>query len=57
MKSDLIDLDAKLIHETDKARLFDFEMDEGVWLPKSQHEWDGRQVTLPETLAIEKGLV
>ena len=59
MRSNLIDLAARLIHETEKARLFDFGGDGNVWLPKSAHEWneDDGEVTLPEPLAIEKGLV
>lgn len=59
MKSNLIDLEARLIHETEKARRFDFGGDEPVWLPKSAHEWDEDEntVTLPEPLAIEKGLI
>lgn len=59
MKSDVIDLEAHLVHETTDARLFDFSGDDPVWLPKSQHEWDetDNTVTLPECLATEKGLI
>lgn len=59
MKSNLIDLEARLIHETEKARRFDFGGSEPVWLPKSSHEWDAEEqtVTLPEPLALEKGLI
>lgn len=59
MRSDLIDLEARLVHETDKARLLDFGGDAPVWLPKSQHEWDAEDglVTLPERVAIDRGLV
>lgn len=57
MKSNLIDLPARLITETEKARLFEFENGR-AWIPKSQHEWDEVEtVTLPEPLATEKGLV
>lgn len=58
MKSDLIDLPAECITETEKARLFEFENGE-AWLPKSQHEWDeiSRTVTLQQRLAQEKGLI
>jgi hypothetical protein len=55
-KSDLIDIAAELIGETDKA----FHVDDGdhrVWLPKSQVERDGQTFTLPEWLAKEKGLI
>ncbi|WP_164555156.1 hypothetical protein [Paracoccus haematequi] len=59
MRSNLIDLEARLIRETEKARCFDFGLDANVWLPKSQHEWDagGNVVTLPEPVAVEKGIV
>ena len=60
MKSNVIDLDAEFVRETEKARLFRFELPEGpVWLPKAQHEWDEEsgQVTMREPLAIEKELV
>lgn len=60
MKSDIIDLAAQLRHETEKARLFLFEMsDDPIWLPKSQHEWDpdDQTVTLKENVALEKGLI
>lgn len=59
-KSNIVDLDATLQAETEKARCFKFE--EGgpdIWLPKSQHEWDEHDwvVSVPENVAIEKGLV
>lgn len=59
MRSNLIDLEARLVHETDRARLLDFGDDKPVWLPKSTHEWDedSGTVTLPEPMAVEKGLV
>lgn len=59
MRSDLIDLDARMVHETEKARLLDFGGEKPVWLAKSQHEYDADdgKVTLPERVAIEKGLV
>lgn len=58
-RSDVIDLEANLIHETPSARLFNFEAQEKVWLPKSAHEWDedDQIVTLREAYAIEKELV
>ena len=59
MKSDVIDLEASLIHHTDEAWLLKTEMQEKVWLPKSSCDFDPytRTVTLPERLAIDKGLV
>jgi hypothetical protein len=58
---DLIDLTVILITETDKAILVD-DGDNRVWLPKSKVEIEPRSdgshtVTLPEWLAIDKGLV
>lgn len=72
MKSDLHDLTMQLHHETDRAVLVsdDGEREHAVWLPKSRiemercAEWAGAKpgcaivvVTLPERLAIEKGLL
>jgi hypothetical protein len=63
MKSDLVDLDGVLVHETPKAYLVRFDDDkEPVWLPKSAIELAMRArgraciVTLPQRLAEEKGL-
>jgi hypothetical protein len=56
MKSDLVDIKAKLIHETEKAYRFDFGLDAPIWIPKSMCEWDGNEVTMSESVAIEKGL-
>lgn len=59
-RSNLIDLEAFLVRETEKARCFDFGGSENVWLPpNSKHEWDetDQTVTLPEPVAIEKGIV
>ena len=56
MRSNLIDIEARLIHETEKA----WKLDTGgepVWIAKSAAEFDGATLTLPEPLAIEKGLV
>ncbi len=55
MISDLIDLEARLIHETTKAWLLDLGQDEPIWFPKSACEFDGETLTMPEPLAIEKG--
>ena len=61
-KSDLVDVEAVLKHETDGAFLVDCGGKESVWVPKSncelvkvpgKHLWT---LTLPEWLAFEKGL-
>lgn len=58
MKSNLLDIPARLVVETEKARKFDVGLKDQVWLPKSQHEWDESEgiITLPEDVAIEKGM-
>ena len=65
-RSNLVDISVQLHHATLKAILVsdDGDRDNGVWLPKSQVEYDEDsqvgsiiEVTLPEKLAIEKGLV
>ena len=58
-RSTLIDISAELVLETADAGLYNFEMAEKVWLPKSQHEYDADEelVTLEERLAIQKGLI
>ena len=57
MKCDLIDLDVRLIHETPLAWLF-YDGRKETWLPKSMCEFDRAGVlTLPESLALEKGLI
>lgn len=63
MRSDVIDLELHLHHETDRAVLVSDTGDkaDAVWLPKSQveiAEWGAHHmVTLPEWLAEERGLV
>lgn len=59
MRSNLIDLDARLVHQTDKALLMDLGDKEPVWLPKSAVEFNQATgtLTLPEPLAHEKGLI
>lgn len=69
MRSDLIDLTVVLHHETEKAVLVsdDGVRSRAVWLPKSAIEIieEGptalgqkyHTITLPERLAIDKGLV
>jgi hypothetical protein len=58
-KRELVDIDAHLLSETEKAYKFDIGNDDPVWLPKSQCEWDesSNQVTVPMWLATDKGLV
>ena len=57
-KSNLVDIDANLRHQTDKAYLLDFGGDEPAWVPISQVE-DNRNgtFTMPEWLAREKGMI
>ena len=65
MRSDLTELSLFRIRETERAVLVsdDGSGDSGVWLPKAAIEieetakQDVILVTLPERLAIEKGLV
>jgi hypothetical protein len=62
--SDLVDLTVQVHAETEKAIFVsdDGDSDSAVWLPKSQIEIERKkgnivEVTLPEWLAEEKGLV
>lgn len=69
MKSDLIDVMMILIRETEKAVLVaEDEEHDAVWLPKSLIEVERKrqlehskrwlvEVTMPEHLAVEKGLL
>lgn len=64
MKSNLVDLELSLHATTEKAILVSVDGDgeRSEWLPKSQIEYQHRsgaivEVTLPESLAVEKGLV
>lgn len=56
-QSDLIEIAGELRHETPRAFLI-FDGDKEVWLPKSKVEdnHDGT-FTLPEWLALERGLI
>jgi hypothetical protein len=63
-KSDLIDVTVKVHHTTERAVLVsdDGDREKAVWLPLSQVEVVMKdrgvaEVTLPEWLAIDKGLV
>lgn len=62
--SNLVDISVTLHAETDKAWRVsdDGENDNAVWIPKSQAELEHKkgvlyELTLPEWLAIDKGLV
>ena len=63
MKSDIVDIDCHVSARTEKAALIHVgERSKAVWLPLSQIEleFDGlglNCVTLPEWLALEKGLI
>ncbi|MBS8227137.1 hypothetical protein [Vannielia litorea] len=59
MRSDLIDLEARLVHQTPGAWLLDTGEAEPTWLPKSACEFDEDTgtLTLRRGLAEEKGLV
>lgn len=64
-KHDIITIKVDLLHETEKAYLFDLgKVDKnkkpiGAWVPKSQCEYDEEndELQLPEWLAIKAGLV
>ena len=56
-QSDLIEIAGDLRRETEKAFLI-FDGDKEVWLPKSQVENnDDGTFTMPEWLAMDKGLI
>lgn len=64
MRSNVIDITVQKLHETDKAVLVtDSIPEKGVWLSKSLIEIEASatgglyEVTLPEWLALEKGLI
>lgn len=64
MRSDLIDITVQRLHETEKAVLVtDSIPEKGVWLAKSMIEIEPSvvgglfTVTMPEWLALEKGLI
>ena len=62
-RSDIIDIEGTVHHRTDMAVLFSTsgERDDAEWLPNSQIELDDSSaivvVTLPEQLALDKGLI
>ena len=63
--SRLVDVPVTLVHQTEKAILIRLDDDETkVWLAKSQVEFSENDprpgvttVTLPENLALEKGMI
>ena len=63
MKSDLVDIEVRVVYETVDAYLVDHGGNANVWLPKPVAEFyseDGSftgVVTLPEWLAKEKELI
>jgi hypothetical protein len=62
MRSNVVDIDVLLLTETEKAvRVAVSEDAVGVWLPKSLIEIErtkfGACITLPERIALEKGLI
>lgn len=58
MSNEMTEVDARLIRETEMAFLIDDGSGEQVWIPKSLTVYDGGSTfTIPEWLAIEKGLV
>jgi hypothetical protein len=59
MRSNLIEIAARLVHETERAWLLDTGGKANTWLPKSACEFDQAtgMLTLPEPLAQEKGLI
>lgn len=69
MSKQLEEIKVYFLHQTDSAILVNLDGgNEGVWLPKSQIEWDGSDgyepkrravitVTAPEWLLMDKGLI
>ena len=65
MKSNLIDITVEIEAETDKAVLVhEGDKSKAVWLPRSQIEIEKNalnggiyEITLPEWLALDKGLI
>lgn len=55
-RSDLIDVACEVRRETDKAFLI-FDGSQEVWLPKALVEVSDGEATMPEWLALERGLI
>lgn len=57
-KSNVIDIEGRLKHQTPQAYLFNSDDDgEDYWIPKTQADYADGVLTLPEWLAIDKGMV
>lgn len=56
MSRDLVDIAGEVKGETDLAYRF-YDGSKTVWLPKSQVEWDGKTMTMPEWLALDKEII
>lgn len=58
MRSNLVYIDVKLVHETDEAYLVCYDEDKpNVWVPKSQSKHDEGILTVSQWLAEQKGIV
>lgn len=64
MRSNVVDLEVTLHHETEKAYKVSTsgEDEDAVWVPKAAAEMEFKggsfyEMTLPEQMAIDKGLV
>lgn len=64
MKSDLIDIEMTIHHQTEQAVLAsdDGDREKAVWLPMSQIEVYEKtattaEITMPQRFAMEKGLI
>lgn len=56
--SDLVDVEADLMFETEKAYKIKCGSSEPVWVPKSICEYDGKVTfTMPERFAYDKRLI
>lgn len=54
---DIIMLNIRIKHQTDKAVMVENLKGKDVWIPKSQCEADDFCIQIPEWLAIDKELV
>lgn len=57
MKSNLIDIIAELRLETSLSWLISTDGNNRVWIPKSAAQFEDGVLTIPEPLALEKGLI
>lgn len=56
MRSDIIEIEVLVRHETEKAWLVDHD-DGQCWLPKSRVEIEGSTLFIPYALAQEKEMI